>query len=158
MILLAFLCENLEIVIWHLERGEEHLLAPRGVELVARLHRVLVALVGARAARLDQRDHRGEDAHDGLVAHEPERQRAALVDLSAEEFISDMWGKRGATYGEKGLCRRIQKTEKKNETENSLLTYGGNGVRHMGKRGCVGEFKKKEPRRTPRRASRTCGR
>merc|ERR1712070_106069 len=28
--------------------------------------------------------------------------------------------------------------------ENSFLTYGGNGVRHMGKRGCVGESKKKE--------------
>ena len=111
---MAFLCEHLEIVIWHLERGEEHLLAPRGVELVARLHRVLVALVGARAARLDQRDHRGEDAHDGLVAHEPERQRAALVDLSAEESISErikceIWEKWGATYGEKGGCRRIQK-------------------------------------------------
>ena len=24
------------------------------------------------------------------------------------ELISDMWGKRVATYGEKGVCRRIQ--------------------------------------------------
>ena len=28
--------------------------------------------------------------------------------------------------------------------ENHFLTYGGNGVRHMGKRGCVGELNKKE--------------
>ena len=25
------------------------------------------------------------------------------------EFILDIWGKRGATYGEKGVCRRIKK-------------------------------------------------
>ena len=28
------------------------------------------------------------------------------------ELISDIWGKRGATYGEKGVCRRIQKKGK----------------------------------------------
>ena len=31
--------------------------------------------------------------------------------------------------------------------ENAFLTYGGNGVRHMGKGGGVGEFKC-EPRKT----------
>ena len=29
--------------------------------------------------------------------------------------------------------------------KNSFLTYGGNGVRHMGKRGGVGELKKRNP-------------
>ena len=28
------------------------------------------------------------------------------------ELISDVWGKRGATYGEKGVCRRINKNGK----------------------------------------------
>ena len=32
---------------------------------------------------------------------------AAFADLEKRELISDIWGKRGATYGEKGVCRRI---------------------------------------------------
>ena len=67
---------------------------------------------------------------------------AGLSRSHKREIISDIWGKRGATYGEKAACRRIKKTKK----ENSFLTYGGNGVRHMGKRRCVGELKKRKKR------------
>ena len=42
----------------------------------------------------------------------------------------------------KGLAD-LDKASPTNES-NTFLTYGGNGVRHMGKRGCVGELKKKE--------------
>merc|ERR1712070_1227901 len=42
----------------------------------------------------------------------------------------------------KGL--RISTRQVPTNESNKFLTYGGNGVRHMGKRGCVGELKKKE--------------
>ena len=44
-----------------------------------------------------------------------EARREALCEASSlyvpetEELISDIWGKRGASYGEKGVCRRIIK-------------------------------------------------
>ena len=49
--------------------------------------------------------------------------------VKKEELISDIWGKRGAPYGENGVSRAARKKK------NSFLTYGGNEVRHMGKRG-----------------------
>ena len=49
------------------------------------------------------------------------------------EVISDMWQKRGLDMWQKwGVWEQITKQE------NSFLTCGGNGVRHMGKMGCVG--------------------
>ena len=36
------------------------------------------------------------------------------------------------------ICASVR-SEKYRKKENSVLTCGGNGVRHMGKRGCVGE-------------------
>ena len=60
--------------------------------------------------------------------------------LGKEEFISDMWEKRGATYGRKGGVQANVK--KRAKRKNSFRTYGKNGVRHMGEKG-VCEFKKK---------------
>ena len=34
---------------------------------------------------------------------------AIVAPCEKRELISDVWGKRGATYGEEGACRRIQK-------------------------------------------------
>ena len=46
--------------------------------------------------------------------------------------------------------RRVPLPEKKKrKKENYFLTYGGNGVRRMGKRGCVGEKKGTPPWRAP---------
>ena len=50
--------------------------------------------------------------------------------------MRDIWEKGGWSRGIKE-----REEEKKPKKENSFLTYGGNGVRHMGKRGCVGELK-----------------
>jgi hypothetical protein len=47
-----------------------------------------------------------------------------------------------ATATTDGGAQRLEAL-KKTKKENSFLTYGGNGVRHMGKRGRVDEFKKK---------------
>ena len=38
-------------------------------------------------------------------------------------------------------CKYACETRLVWDLENSFLTYGGNGVRHMGKMGCVGELK-----------------
>ena len=40
---------------------------------------------------------------DGLVLRRAKKHEK-------RELISDIWGKRGTTYGEKGVCRRIKKT------------------------------------------------
>ena len=37
----------------------------------------------------------------------PAAARAPRRSHEKKELISDIWGKRGATYGEKGACRRI---------------------------------------------------
>ena len=57
------------------------------------------------------------------------------------------------------LLRAIEREEeepanlKKTKEENSFLTYGGNGVRLMGKRGRVGELKKNQRRTSPTKSS-----
>ena len=42
----------------------------------------------------------------------------------------------------------LREVRQKAQKENSFLTYGGNGVRHMGTRGCVGDLKIKGTPRT----------
>ena len=89
------------------------------------------------------------------------RQHVSPSKNGKRELISDIWGKRGATYGEKGvsanytlerrllLCLQIDLPQDFGiaeeapprpvvgvaAEENSFLTYGGNGVRHMGEMG-----------------------
>ena len=85
--------------------GEKGLCRRIKMEPTSRLHARLRSKSGARGMS-DRGSHgdwrlegRGGGAIDGVAP--PKR-----------EFISDMWGKRGAACGEKGVCRRIQKKGK----------------------------------------------
>ena len=48
-----------------------------------------------------------------------ERKKRHLSKRSKRESISDMWEKRGATYGEKGVCLRISKRIKRRLSKRS---------------------------------------
>ena len=52
--------------------------------------------------------------------------------MEKREFISDVWGKRGATYGEKGVCRRIFQKRGKKDTERIGHLVDGLGERELG--------------------------
>ena len=59
-----------------------------------------------------QHVHRERNVHALLLGPREGSQVGVEVELlnAKREFISDIWGKRGTTYGEKGVCRRIKKT------------------------------------------------
>lgn len=46
--------------------------------------------------------------------HKREERERGVRERRLDRLISDIWGIRGATYGEKAVCRRIKKTKKEN--------------------------------------------
>ena len=86
-----------------LVEAEQRLLDRNAFEL---LERDLNLRNKKRKERIKLRTYGGNE-----VRHMGKRGCAPLETKNEKrELISDIWGKRGATYGEKGVCRRIKKS------------------------------------------------